>query len=155
MLGKTNVKFLNKNLVSTFQIPLPITNNYNKTCYSSRQWLTKNFKLGIWGMLINKKYWDWLNFEFPNNTVYEDLYIDFFVIFEAKKFCAINKLVYNYTRHSSATSAYKKFSYEKFRNFTYQVFYFLKAVYIDPRFKKEEYKKCLATWFSAVAVVCA
>ena len=103
----------------------------------------------IWLYLI------WLNFEFPNNTVYEDFHIDFFVLFEAKKFCAINKLVYNYTRHSSATSAYKKFSYEKFRNFTYQVFYFLKAVYIDPRFKKEEYKKCLATWFSAVAVVCA
>ena len=151
--GKVLCCMFDKKLKPRITISLPITNNYSKECYSSRKWLIKNYSLSVWGKLIRKEYWNSLNYEFLNGKIFEDFYISFFLVFEAKKFCAITKPTYVYSRHPNTLSSYDKFSQKKFNDFRYQVNIFMKAIEHDKRFKNPEYKKCLSSWFSAVSTV--
>ncbi|MCF0227219.1 MAG: glycosyltransferase family 2 protein [Malacoplasma sp.] len=153
IVGKIRVCFFNKNQQKIIATPLPASNNYTKRVHDPRQWLLKNINVGVWGKLINKKYWDSLNFEFLNGKNFEDLVIEFYMIFEAKEFCAIPISTYIYSRHTGTISAFDRFSQKNFDDFKFQIYALMKSFENDKRFQNDENKKILSSWFSAISTI--
>ena len=149
VVGKTKVHVVSLKGKVTSTLPLVNTNNYCRDCNNIEKFLIKNARLTVWGALINKNYWDSLNFKFADVKTYDDITISFFMMFNAKKFYAINHCSYIYRLYKKSLSHDKNFSAEKFKEYQEQIFSFLDKIKNDSRFTNQLAKNCVESKMSA------